>query len=63
MIGTLSRMEQVIESYVKDKQFMGTILVAEQGQIILDQGYGYANLEWQIPNTPTTKFRIASLTK
>lgn len=63
MIGTLSRIEQVIESYVKDKQFMGTILVAEQGQIILDKGYGYANLEWQIPNTPTTKFRIASLTK
>ena len=63
MIGTLSRMEQVIESYVKDKQFMGTILVAERGQIILDKGYGYANLEWQIPNTPTTKFRIASLTK
>ena len=56
-------MEHVIESYVKDKQFMGSILVAEQGQIILDKGYGYANLEWRIPNTPDTKFRIASLTK
>lgn len=63
MIGNLSRMEQVIESYVKDQQFMGVILVAQQGQIILGKGYGYANLEWKIPNTPATKFRIASLTK
>lgn len=63
MFINLSRMEQVIQSYVKENQFMGTILVAQQGQIILDTGYGYANLEWQIPNTPTTKFRIASLTK
>ncbi|MFT4059858.1 MAG: serine hydrolase [Legionella sp.] len=63
MISNLSRMEQLIEFYVKDKQFMGAILVAQQGKIILDKGYGYANLEWEIPNTPTTKFRIASLTK
>lgn len=63
MINSLSRMEQLIEYYVKDKQFMGAILIAQQGQIILNKGYGYANLEWKIPNTPTTKFRIASLTK
>ena len=59
----VSRMEQVVKSYVADKQFMGAILVAQHGHIILDKGYGYANLEWQIPNTTTTKFRIASLTK
>ncbi len=63
MISKLSRMEKVIQSYVKNKQFMGAILVAQQGKIVLDKGYGYANLEWQIPNTTTTKFRIASLTK
>ncbi|HCU6011433.1 TPA: serine hydrolase [Legionella pneumophila] len=57
------RMEQVVQTYVADKQFMGSILVAQHGHIILDKGYGYANLEWQIPNTTTTKFRIASLTK
>lgn len=56
-------MEQVVQTYVADKQFMGSILVAQHGHIILDKGYGYANLEWRIPNTTTTKFRIASLTK
>jgi CubicO group peptidase (beta-lactamase class C family) len=27
------------------------------------EGYGFANLEWNIPNSPTTKFRLGSLTK
>lgn len=63
MINQVSRMEQVIQSYVTDKQFMGSVLVAQHGQVLLDKGYGYANIEWQIPNSPTTKFRIASLTK
>jgi len=59
----VSRMEQVVETYVADKQFMGSILVTQNGQILLDKGYGCANLEWQIPNSPTTKFRLGSITK
>ena len=27
------------------------------------KGYGFANLEWDIPNSPTTKFRLGSITK
>ena len=56
------RMEQIIQSYVP-KQFMGTVLVAEDGKVLLDKGYGFANLEWQVPNTSTTKFRLGSITK
>lgn len=59
----VTRMKQVAQSYVEDQQFMGSILVAQHGKILLDSGYGYANLEWKIPNSPITKFRIASLTK
>jgi hypothetical protein len=29
----------------------------------LDKGYGSANLEWNIPNSPSTKFRLGSLIK
>src|SRR5262249_11470652 len=32
-------------------------------KVIFSKGYGSANLEWNIPNTSATKFRIASLTK
>jgi CubicO group peptidase (beta-lactamase class C family) len=58
----IGRMEQIIEAYVPSK-FMGTVLVAQDGKILLDKGYGFANLEWDVPNTPTTKFRLGSITK
>ena len=57
------RMDDIIQSYVDDKQFMGSILVAQKGHVLLDKGYGFANLEWQIPNSSITKFRLGSLTK
>jgi CubicO group peptidase (beta-lactamase class C family) len=59
----VSRMDQVIQTYVSNKQFMGTALVARGDQVLLSNGYGSANLEWDIPNTPTTKFRLGSITK
>lgn len=58
-----SRMEQVAQSRVASKQFMGAVLVAQNGKILLDKGYGYANLEWQVPNSPEAKFRLGSITK
>ena len=57
------RIEQIIQSYVSDHTFMGTVLIAKGDNTVLDKGYGYANLEWQIPNTPDTKFRLGSVTK
>ena len=59
----LARMEQVIQSFVADKQFMGAVLVARGNDILLDKGYGFANLEWNIPDSPKTKFRLGSITK
>jgi CubicO group peptidase (beta-lactamase class C family) len=56
-------MEEVIHSKVSSNKFMGSILVARNDQILLDKGYGYANLEWQVPNSPDAKFRLGSITK
>jgi len=58
-----ARMDQIVQSYVDKHQFMGTVLVARDGQVLLSKGYGFANLEWEIPNTPNTKFRLGSVTK
>ena len=58
-----TRIEQIIQSYVAGHTFMGTVLIAKGDKVLLDKGYGYANLEWQIPNTPDTKFRLGSVTK
>jgi CubicO group peptidase (beta-lactamase class C family) len=43
--------------------FNGTVLVAEGGSVIYKKGFGMADFEWQIPNTPDTKFRLGSITK
>src|SRR6516164_3301009 len=59
----LARMEEVVQSFVKNKQFMGAVLVARGNDILLDKGYGFANLEWNIPDSPKTKFRLGSITK
>src|SRR5882757_6548389 len=59
----IPRMQQVVQNYVDNKSFMGVVLVAEKDKVLLSQGYGDADLEWGIKNTPDAKFRIGSLTK
>jgi CubicO group peptidase (beta-lactamase class C family) len=59
----LARMEEVVQSYVSEKKFMGCVLVARGSNVLLDKGYGFANLEWDIPNSPAAKFRLGSVTK
>jgi len=58
-----SRMDQIVQSYASNKQFMGSVLVARGNDVLLSKGYGSANLEWQIPDTPSTRFRLGSVTK
>lgn len=41
----------------------GCVLVAFEGRIILNKGYGMASFELNVPNDPQTKFRIGSITK
>ena len=45
------------------KDFGGAVLVARNGKILLKKGYGLANYELGVANTPDTKFQIASVTK
>jgi CubicO group peptidase (beta-lactamase class C family) len=56
-------MEQVIQSYMASRRFMGSVLVAKGADVLLSKGYGSANLEWDVPNSPVTKFRLGSITK
>lgn len=57
------RMDQIIAPYVNNHSFMGTALVARAGDVIYSKGFGFADLEWNIPNAPNTKFRLGSVTK
>jgi CubicO group peptidase (beta-lactamase class C family) len=55
---------QKIDTYLKSfKNFSGAVLIAQNNNVILKKGYGYASYEFEVPNTPQTKFPIASNTK
>ncbi len=56
-------LHDLVEAEHHSKGFMGAVLVVKNGVVLLDRGYGYANLDEKIPNTPNTRFRIASTTK
>jgi len=57
------QVREYIDAYQEMKLFSGSTLVAKGGKVLAKKGFGMADLENKIPNTPKTKFRIASLTK
>lgn len=59
----VDRIDQIVRSYSDNHQFMGSVLVAQGDKVIFEKSYGEANLEWNIPDDPLTKFRIGSMTK
>jgi CubicO group peptidase (beta-lactamase class C family) len=53
----------LIQSYVEADRFSGAVLVAHEGQVLLRQGFGFADRRRRTPNMPETQFRIGSITK
>jgi CubicO group peptidase (beta-lactamase class C family) len=43
--------------------FSGAILIAQNGKIVLNKGYGYADRKRRIPFTPSTVYNLESTTK
>ena len=41
----------------------GVVAVVKDGEIIFAKGYGMANLEYRVPNTPQTPYHMASVSK
>jgi len=58
-----SRVEEYMTARVKRDHFSGSILIAREGKVLFSKGYGMANLEHEVPNTPQTKYRLGSITK
>lgn len=55
--------DRYLAPYIQMKDFSGAVLIARNGEVLLRKGYGMANTELGIPNSPQTKFHIASLSK
>ena len=55
--------DRVLSTYAANGDFNGSALVAWQGKVVFEKGYGMANFEWKVANAPDTKFRLGSITK
>jgi CubicO group peptidase (beta-lactamase class C family) len=58
-----AKVQEVLALAHKYRLFNGSALVAENGKTIYKGAFGLANMEWGIPNTPDTRFRLGSITK
>jgi CubicO group peptidase (beta-lactamase class C family) len=55
--------DELVTPFVHRKEFTGTVLVSSGDRVLFEKAYGYADLEWDIPNTVDAKFRIGSVSK
>lgn len=52
-----------VKSHLDKGDFIGSVLVARDGKVLYRSAVGMAQAEWNVPNTPETKFRLGSITK
>jgi len=57
------QLDELMKRFHTERGFHGAVLVAEQGEIIYQHAYGMASIEEQTPNSTTTRFWIASMSK
>jgi len=53
--------DTMFQKLTKNGYFSGSVLIAQNGQVILNQGYGFADRDKNTPNSPQTKFRISGV--
>ena len=62
-VALAARIDAYIRPFVEGNNFTGAILVARGDSVLFSKAYGMANAELKVPNTPHTRFHLASLTK
>jgi len=55
--------EEYLDRWHEVDRFHGSVLVALENEVILRKSYGLAHREWNIPNTPDTRYRLQSISK
>ena len=58
------QIDALIQSEMAKQHIPGlSLAIVRQGKVVQAAGYGFANLEWQVPATSDTAYQIASVTK
>ncbi|MBS1719080.1 MAG: beta-lactamase family protein [Armatimonadetes bacterium] len=59
-----AEIDKIITSMLeKTKTPSASVIVTQNGKTLYRKSFGFANLEWKAKATPTTKYRLASVTK
>ena len=58
-----TKADEYFNAQTKLGAFSGSVLIAQGSKVLLSKGYGMANLELDVLNSPQTKYRLGSVTK
>lgn len=58
-----SRLRAYLKPFDETGNLSGTVLVARSGRVLFRQSYGMASYELHVPNSPETRYHIASVSK
>lgn len=58
-----ARIDRYVAPFLADGHLSGTLLVARGEDVVLERSWGMANYELDVPNRPTTRFCVASVSK
>ena len=59
----VTQLDELLSRMAEDETFSGSVLIAQEDEVLLNRGYGSADREQGIPNTPQTRFFVGSVTK
>ncbi len=57
------QIDRIFQQRFDAGEFNGVALVARGGRVEYQRAFGWANLEWRVPNDARTKFELGSITK
>ncbi len=60
---TIAEIADYLHGLERDGRFSGAVLIGQGERVLLNEGFGSADLENNISNTPQTRFHLGSVTK
>jgi len=60
---TITRADNMLTEMARAGTFTGSVLIAQDGKVLFNKGYGLADRTQGIPNTHQTRFHLGSITK
>jgi CubicO group peptidase (beta-lactamase class C family) len=60
---SITQIDGMLTDMARASTFTGSVLIAQDGEILLSEGYGLADRSQGIPNTPQMRFHLGSISK